>query len=57
MLADVDDDQHPEILVLVRSTGTGAYLSAHAFAFDKQRLIFRAAVDGLASDEEPTVAL
>jgi hypothetical protein len=57
MRADVDDDQHPEIIVLVRSTGTGGYLSAHAFAFDKQRLIFRAAVDGLPSDAEPTVAL
>ena len=57
MLADVDDDQQPEIIVLVRSTGTGGYLSAHAFAVDRQRLIFRAEVEGLPSDAEPTVAL
>jgi len=57
ILADVDDDQQPEIIVLVRSTGTGSYLSAHAFAFDKQRLILRAAAEGLPADAEPIVAL
>jgi hypothetical protein len=57
MLADVDDDLQPEIIVLVRSTGTGGHLSAHAFAVDKQRLIFRAAVEGLPSDAQPIAAL
>jgi len=57
MLADVDDDQQPEIIVLVRSTGTGGYLSAHAFAFDKRRLIFRAAAEGLPADAEPIMIL
>lgn len=57
MLADIDGDQRPEIIVLVRSMGTGSYLSAQAFAFDKQRLIFRAAVDGLPPDAEPIATL
>ena len=57
MLADVDGDQQPEIIVLVRSTGTGGYLSAQAFAFDKQGLIFRAAVGGLPPDAEPIATL
>jgi hypothetical protein len=57
MLADVDGDQQPEIIVVVRSAGTGAYLSAQAFAFDKQRLIFRAAVEGLPPDAEPVATL
>ena len=30
ILADADGDQQPEIIVRVRSTGTGGYLSAHA---------------------------
>jgi hypothetical protein len=57
MLADVDGDQQPEIIVLVRSAGTGSYLSAQAFAFDKHGLIFRAAVDGLPPDAEPIAIL
>jgi hypothetical protein len=57
MLADIDGDQRPEIIVLVRSAGTGGYLSAQAFAFDKQRLIFRAVVEGLTPDAEPIATL
>ena len=57
LLADVDGDQQPEIIVLVRSAGTGGYLSAHAFVFDKQILIFRAAVEGLPPDAEPIATL
>jgi hypothetical protein len=57
LLADIDGDRRPEIIVLVRSAGTGGYLSAQAFAFDKQRLIFRAAVEGLPPDAEPIATL
>ena len=57
MLADVDGDRRPEIIVLARSTGTGSYLSAHAFAFDKHGLTFRAAVSGLPPDAEPIATL
>ena len=57
ILADVDDDQRQEIVVIVRSVGTGSYLSAHAFATANGRLIFRAAVEDLAADADPVAAL
>ena len=57
LLADVDGDKRPEIIVNVRSVGTGSYLSAHAFAFDRQRLSLRAAVEGLPPEADPVAAL
>jgi hypothetical protein len=57
MLADVDGDHWPEIIVNVRSAGSGGYLSSHAFAFDKKRLIFRAAVQGLPPHADTVAAL
>jgi hypothetical protein len=57
ILANVDGDQQPEIVVIVRSVGTGNYLSAQAFAVAKDKLIFRAAVEGLAADADPVPAL
>jgi hypothetical protein len=57
MLADIDDDQRPEIMVTVRSAVPGVYLSSHAFAFDKKRLVFRAAVEGLPLQTDPVAAL
>jgi hypothetical protein len=57
ILADVDGDQQQEIVVVVRSVGTGNYLSAQAFAVAKDRLVFRAVVEGLAADADPVAAL
>ena len=57
VLADVVGDRRPEIVAIVRSVGTGGYLSAHAFAIDKQRLLFRAAVESLPPDADPLAAL
>jgi hypothetical protein len=57
ILADVDGDQQQETVVVVRSVGTGSYLSAHAFAIGKDKLIFSAAVEGLATDADPIAAL
>ena len=57
ILADVDGDQRQEIVVIVRSVGTGSYLSAHAFAIAKGKLFFRAVVEGLAADADPVAAL
>jgi hypothetical protein len=57
MLADIAGDQQQEIVVTVRSVGTGSYLSAHAFAVVKDKLVFLAAVDGLAADGDPFTAL
>lgn len=56
-LADVDNNQGPEIIVCVRSAGTGSYRSAHAFAFDEKTLVFRAAVEDLPPESDPIVAL
>ncbi len=57
ILADIDDDQQPEIIVIARSAGTGSYLSAYAFEFAKDKLVFRTAVEGLAPDEDAVTAL
>lgn len=57
ILADVDGDQRQEIVVIVRSAGTGGYLSAHAIAVVDDRLVFRSAVDGLAADADPVAVL
>ena len=56
-LVDVDDNQGPEIIVFVRSAGTGNYLSAHAFAFDERNLVFCAAVEDLPPEFDPIVDL
>lgn len=56
-LADVDGDQKPEIIVIVRSVGTGGYLSAQTFVFTEDGLSFHSAVEGLAPDADPVVAL
>lgn len=56
-LADIDGDGKPEIIVTVRCVGTGSYLSAHAFAFDKKHLWLRASVADLAKDADPVAAL
>jgi hypothetical protein len=57
VLADVGGDQQPEIIVIVRSVGTGGYLSAHAFAFDKKSLILRTSVEGLPPKSDPVLTL
>ena len=57
MLADIDGDQHPEIIVIARSVGTGSYVSAYAFSFVANKLFFHAAVVRLAPDTDPIVAL
>ena len=57
MLADIDEDQRQEIVVAVRSVGTGSYLSAHAFTVAKGKLVFCAAVEGLAANSDPVAAL
>jgi hypothetical protein len=57
VLADVAGDEQPEIIVIVRSAGTGGYLSAHAFALDEQGLSFAASVDGLQPYADPLAAM
>lgn len=57
VLADIDDNHKPDIIVIVISVGTGSYISAHAFAFDNTKLTFLAAVEGLPPDADPIEAL
>lgn len=57
MLADIDGDQKQEIVVTVRSVGTGSYLSAHSFAVANGKLLFVAAAEGLAANTDPVAAL
>ena len=57
ILADTDGDRHQEIVIIVRSVGTGSYLSAHAVAVAGDKLIFRAAVEGLDAGADPIEAL
>lgn len=57
VLADIDGDRQPEVVVIARTAGTGNYQSAQAFAVAKNRLVFRAAVEGLAPDADPVASL
>ena len=57
LLADLDRDDRPEVVVVIRSAGTGGYLSADAFTFARGRLVRRASVAGLAADADPVAAL
>jgi PliI/PliC-like inhibitor of I-type lysozyme len=55
--SDVDRDGSPEIIVVIRSAGTGGYLSADAFQLHGTVLTLLEAVSGLAKDADPIRAL
>jgi len=57
LLADVNGDQQQDIVVVVRSVGSGNYQSAHAFTITGVDLVFLTAVDGLAADADPVASL
>jgi len=58
VLEDINGDGRPEIIVIVRSVGTGAYLSAHAFSIgEDQQLIPGSIVEGLQAEADPVTAL
>ncbi|MNZ89914.1 hypothetical protein D3C78_1088560 [compost metagenome] len=57
LFADVNGDRSPEILVIIRSAGTGGYLSADAFHFQGSTLSLVESVAGLAKDADPIRAL
>jgi hypothetical protein len=56
-LARVDKTPPPALVVVMRSAGTGGYLSADAFAITGNRVVFRGAVKGLPPDADPVAAL
>jgi hypothetical protein len=56
-LADVDGDKKEEIVVHIRSAGTGGYLSAYAFGANNKKLRARGKVADLAPDADVVAAL
>lgn len=57
ILANIDKEENKEVIVTVRSVGTGNHLSAHAFSVAKEKLVFLGMVSGLAADADPIPAL
>ena len=57
IIQDINGDQKEEIVVVVRSAGTGGYLSAEAFDFRENQLKRVAGVEGLEKNEDPVAAL
>ena len=51
--ADLNRDASPEIIVVMRSAGTGGYVSADTFQMRDGTLTLLAAVSGLAKDADP----
>jgi len=57
VLGDINGDEQPEIIVVVRSVGTGGYLSAQAFTVNEEQLIPASMVEGLQTEADPLAAL
>lgn len=55
--ADLDRDGAPEIIVVMRSVGSGGYLSADAFRFQDKSLTFLTAVSGIEGNVDPVSVL
>jgi hypothetical protein len=56
-LTDLDGDKKEEIVVHIRSAGTGGYLSAYAFGVKDKMLLAKGEVQDLAPDADVVVAL
>lgn len=57
ILADIDGDKKEEVVVQIRSAGTGGYLSAQAFGAKDKKLQPKGKVEGLAPEADTVVAL
>lgn len=57
VFADVDGDRAPEIVVVMRSAGSGSYVSADAFRLRGRSLTRVRSVQGLAKNADPLRAL
>jgi hypothetical protein len=55
--ADIDGDGHFEIVVIIRSAGSGGYQSVQAVAVAKNQLVFMAGLEDLAAGADPVEAL
>jgi ecotin len=56
-LADLGNGGPPSLVVAIRSAGSGGYLSADAFTIEKNTIVLRVSVSGLAPNADPVVAL
>ena len=56
-VSDLDRDESPEIIIIVRSSGTGGYLSADAFRLRGTVLTLLGSVSSLPKDADPIRAL
>lgn len=56
-MVDLNSDGDKELVVIIRSVGTGNYLSADAFDINRDSLTFLKTVTGLAADANPVSAL
>ena len=56
-IVDLNSDGDKELVVVIRSVGTGGYLSADAFDISRDGLTFLNKVTGLAADANPVSAL
>jgi hypothetical protein len=57
LLADLDNDGSSSLVVVMRSAGSGGYLSADAFAIGRNTVTHRASVSGLPANADPVMAL
>lgn len=57
MLADVDGSGRLSLVVVIRSAGTGGYLSADAFAIGNRSVVLRGSVSGLPANADPVSSL
>ncbi len=56
-IVDLNSDGDKELVVVIRSAGTGSYLSADAFDIHRDNLTFLKSVTGLAADADPVSVL
>ena len=56
-LANIANDASPSLVVVIRSAGSGGYLSADAFTIANKTVIFRASVSALPGNADPVAAL
>jgi hypothetical protein len=52
-LADIDQDEQVEVIVVCRSAGSGSYLSARAFSLRSDVITVVAKVEGLSPGQDP----
>ncbi|MBE0626189.1 MAG: hypothetical protein IH606_15385 [Burkholderiales bacterium] len=57
LLADLGKDGPPDLVVAIRSAGSGAYLSADAYTIGKDKIALRATLSGLPANADPVAAL